>query len=547
MSKKTKVLLIILAVLIVVAGVIWFLNGDGGVSADVSGTTGEQASDDEAGAGIVRITDELTTVSAGQNLAFTITVDTKKMFEAASGISNPTAEQFDQWKQSNPYDKFFLLGYLASGRSVASDTMIVPTANFSVQLPELRYPLVEATYAAAATAPNNIDLRGNRLTNIARVVRRPCHRATSSEIADSLLRRPRLTANSIVCPTASKTRIAQHVDTDTITFNNNTTDLAITSLTASDDDAFVGEELQFEAQYRNKSAMIAGGSKLKIKFKEGSFEITDPAFKKAQSETIEGVKYTVYNLSLGDLMPTVNGTNRTDAATIAAIKTALQAALADNTNTRVIDAINAAIRVVNGYAAGTKTLTELTAAVNNVKTVSDQAQILNVDDTSLNTIINWLNMLIPFSRSQGARADTINALTAALDAANQYKAGTKTKTELLNAINAIGSVPGNYMISAYWNSMRSKAYSLPERHATAGFGAGTVAAISQAVSSCRSLSANANTPAESIKVPFAIKALPQNGGIYRFEVTAEITTTSTDSNLTDNKKTIPVAVFVPTS
>ena len=538
MSKRTKVLLIVLAVLVVAAGVLWFLTKDKGVSADVNGTTGESASDGLFDASIVQIDDELTTVSAGQIVNYSITVDTLKMFERVSGITNPTEAQFNTWNAAHVYDKYFVLAFLATGRSAANNSWIVTTPNFTIQMPDLKYPLVQVKYSAAATAPNNIDLVGNELVNIARIVRRPCTMAT---------RPTSLFSRYLSCRLSDKVLITQNKDTDRISFDNNTTNLSLTSFTTADDEVFMGEVAQFTAKYRNRGPKIAGATKLKIRFKENSFKINDPSFTQAPKETIDGVKYDVYMLALGDVMPTVNGTTRTDAATIAAIKTALNAALTGNTNTELVAEINKAIAIVDQYAAGTKTIAELVTALNSVKTVMDREVIQTANDIRIDGIIAKIRASITslvLPRQDGSKPVYEKALSIAIE----YKNGTKTKSDLQNQIALLrnlaagNSIPGFH----YW-TINAEVVLLTDRNKPVGFGASTVTAIAQAVSSGNSLATSANTPAEDITIPFSAQSLAQSPGIYRFEVTAELITSSTDSNPTDNKYTLPMGVWVPTN
>ena len=535
MSKRTKVLLIVLAVLVVAAGVLWFLTKDKGVSADVNGSTDEKSSDEFMDDSIVKIDDGVTLINAGQTLSFSMVIDTLKLFENVSGIENPNESQFNAWMAQNQYDKYYLNAFLGSGNSSDNGGWIVSSPNFSIKLPELKFPLVEIKYSASANAPANISLTGNKVKNIARIVRRPCY--TENRL---------LGGHVLRCPIGAKTRVAQHIDVDTISFDANRTDLALSSFTVNDNDMLTGEEVRFVAEYRNTSTSIAGGSKFKVRFKEGSLTINDPAFKKAASETIEGVKYDVYIMTLGNVMPTVNGTSRTDAATIASIKSSLQAALVGNSNTEVIRVINGAVMVVDQYAAGTKTITELTNAVNGVKTAVDNVndRVLGVDDSNINTIINWLTIMSNYERNQ---AEERSVILQTLETANQYKLGNKTRPELATSIEALAKYSGNASVTTYLDSLRIRVGQLSERHLNRGFGTGTMTAVYQAVSSCTSLSANANTPAPSIRIPFTATAAMQVVGTHRIEVFAELTTTSNDSEPANNKKSIPLAIIVPSS
>jgi len=549
MSKRIKILLIVLGILIVAAAVMWFLT-QGGVSADVVGTTGEKSGDEASDASIVKIDDNVTVVNPGQTLSYTITVDTKKMFEQMSGLSDPTEGQFNDWKASNKLDKLFVNAWLANGKSASNNSWILTDPNFSVGLPELKYPLSEVKYVATATVPSNISLIGNKVVNSARVVRRPCHVATSAEILNSITHPPKLKTTSLICPMENRVRIAQNVDKDVLSYKTNTTDLGIIAYNVSETNISVDEGPLFTVQYKNLGTQIAGNSRLKIRYPENTFLISDPSIKPAIKETIDGRKYDVYYINLGNLLPTVNGTVRTDATTIAAIKTSLQAALVDNTDSKLAKAINDAIKITDAYATGTKSLAELQAAVKVASDLVGNKEVAIVNDS---TSKSWLS-----SALSNAFSNPVTSFMTGLPLAISHSliqntiaaAGGGSLATLSPALQAF--INGNAAISTLSPALLAELTGFLNNHISLSdphpapvrplYGAATITALSQATQYCAALATSTATPAQPLVVSYYAKALIQARDLTGVVTYVELLTNSTDidesNNLTSNRMTI---------
>ncbi|MEI6144006.1 MAG: hypothetical protein WCP91_00215 [Candidatus Berkelbacteria bacterium] len=549
-KKMTKGLLIVLGVLVIIAAALWILMNSG-VSADVSGSTGETASDDSASSDVVKIDDAISTVSPGQTLNYTITVDTKKMFENMSGLVNPTEQQFNDWATKYKNDKLYLNAWLGNGKSTASNGWILGNPNFSVSLPALKYPLAEVTYTATGKVPVNIDLVKNTVYNTARIVRRPCHTATASEITASILNPPKLKATSLVCPMEGKIRVAQDVDMDKLSYKTNTTDLGILSYNVSDTSIAVDEAPLFTVQYKNLSNQIAGAAKLKIRYPENTFLIEDSSIKPAVKETIDGKKYDVYYINLGDMLPTVNGTMRTDAATIAGIKTALQAALVGNTDDALVKAINNAIKVCDGYAAGSKTLDNLLTAIKTANDLANEKDLAALNISKSKSIWSGLIGIIGRNTSiiSNIPAATVNSSLLSIIGST----GSSAVSGLSSGLQAF--LHGSAALSTLSPAMLAELTNFMNSHVSAsdphpayvspGFGAGTLTSLSQAMSYCGSLSASVDSPVEPLEIKYYAKALVQPVDVTRVVTYVELVTNSTDSDVSNNEASRSIVLLSP--
>jgi hypothetical protein len=530
MPKRTKGLLVALGVLLVIGCAVWiFFNG--GVSADVNGTNGETDPNGASTATIVKIDDGETTVNPGQILNYTISVDMSKMFEQLSDTTNPTKEQFDAWMSQNGNDQLYVNAWLGDGRSSSNGAWIMSNPNFTVTLPKLTFPLATVNYTATATVPSNVDLTKHQLQNIARLVRRPCRPATTAEIARSLFNVPKLDENSLVCPMKGRSIIqnGQNIDIDTLSLTANTPDLSMVTFTG-DGSVIAGEYASFSGSYRNAN-QIAGGVKIKVRFPENTFTIDDgQGFTAGTKETVDGVNYDVYWMKVGDLPPTVNGTPRTDAATINSITAALTAAKDGNTNASLVRSIENALTVNKQYVAGVKTIADLVAAVNAANTAAVNAQTGIANESNATTLKTQLLATLTIPAVSPNETAYINTASSLVD---QYLAGTVRLSAVNGAIRNLDVIHHTSALSVPIKLIEDLLAGLPDKYVVPNFGIGTVNSLAQAVSATTSLSASASSPASPIQFSFQAKALVGATG-KTVKPYAEITSTSTDSNPDNN-------------
>jgi len=311
MSKSRLALVITLSVLVLVAAGFWTYNKYGG-------TLGIDASADTVGGSdlntnVIRVSspgdplgaerDKYSTneVFAGMDQVYNITLYHEDLWKAILGKDSPSQDEIKAWMAANPYDRFYIKGWLADGINEATGRWIDGgKSNFNMQI---QYPLAsgvnlnEDKYEFTAKVPENVKFKDDNIVNVVRILRYKCKVSNCAATQDNLV------------------RIAQYTANKKITYASNIVD---TSIDAADESA--GEVYNSSGFIDNVNIIARGvGGKIAddVKFKVYvpdsvflvsaqliDYNITN-SFKKLSigemptREEVSGQTFKVYEVSLG--------------------------------------------------------------------------------------------------------------------------------------------------------------------------------------------------------------------------------------------------------
>lgn len=281
MAKKENSLLWLALIVIVILGVGFLairLFSNSEVSADVVQGT-EAAPETVVVSPVMSVDDGVSIVEPNQIVNYKIKINTREMMKVAMGLSSVdqvTEASIAQWNDVHHRDKFFLNGWMGNG-ALASGGAVLSAPNMQIELPRLNFAVTELTLTGSARITDKA-VKKNTIKSTFRLNLRGC--------------------NPRECPLRLKTKLAEAIDQNVISYAKNEVDVSIGSYNVDDRNALADELRTFTVTYGNNGANVAGGTKLKFRFPENTFAVEGKTLSK---ETVEGRKYDFFTVNLGNL------------------------------------------------------------------------------------------------------------------------------------------------------------------------------------------------------------------------------------------------------